>query len=386
MSTEYRLLDTCKTNYPADSLEFNPLSDYADVFAVATYKLVQEPGSSSSEDPEQLSNASTSSIAKKRKREGQIHLYKANEFQEAELNDELDESRTKIVSLATIDHPAAILDTRWTSHKVNGQSLLVVGDSIGHCTVYKAGLSSSDDEPAAPLDALSQFTPEDAELHPDLLVLSLDISSKLSHSESPSILLTYNTGAVDVVRLSPSSFNLEHVARAETAHSLEAWTCCWDHHVGNGDTVFWTGGDDATFRKWDLRVGTDSSVQANKSSHMAGVTSLLVPPVVSHPYYLFSGSYDEHMFLWDTRNFRPGRHLAEYVNDGGGVWRLKMLPDLASHDSETRPSMTLAVAGMHRGFDVVQVGQLMMPSFLLRKWSRIFTDKPEFILPPFPIF
>jgi hypothetical protein len=347
----FNLLDSSETNYPADSLQCCPTD--ASVFAVGTYKLVEnEPRTANSESD--VSDALDQPTGQKRKREGQIHLYRVQDCEEGPDGGSEGTFHTKIVPLSTTTHPAAILDMRWTSQKVNGNSMLFVGDSIGKTVAYAANLDLESD--AASLEPFSIHTPEDASLHSDLLALSLDISSKLSHSESHSVLVTYNTGSVEVVRLSPDSSNMESTARIEAAHALEAWTCCWDHHTGAGDVVFWTGGDDAVFRKWDLRVGTTSSVAVDRTSHSAGVTSLLVPLIPSQPYYLLSGSYDEHMYLWDTRFFKRGNHMLDYWNEGGGVWRIKMLPDLSDTASEERHGMTLAVAGMHRGFDMVQIG------------------------------
>ena len=82
----------------------------------------------------------------------------------------------------------------------------------------------------------------------------------------------------------------------------------------------------------------------------------MIPPVPSQPHWLITGSYDEHMLLWDSRFLKPGRHLLDYHNEGGGVWRVKMLPDLSASEGEGRKSMTVAIAGMHRGFDVVRIG------------------------------
>jgi len=56
------------------------------------------------------------------------------------------------------------------------------------------------------------------------------------------------------------------------------------------NTVVWSGSDDGSLRRWDLRAPLSRASLSN-SSHDAGVVSIEFDPV--DPMALLTGSYDE---------------------------------------------------------------------------------------------
>lgn len=90
----------------------------------------------------------------------------------------------------------------------------------------------------------------------------------------------------------------------------------------------WTGGDDCAFHLWDLRQGTDQAAVSLRKAHSAGVCCIMPSSHRGEEHVLFTGSYDEHVRLWDLRSVgeppsgMPPKTLAKEVT-GGGVWRLR---------------------------------------------------------------
>ena len=80
------------------------------------------------------------------------------------------------------------------------------------------------------------------------------------------------------------------------AHSLEAWaaaTDCWH------PWLLHSGGDDAAYRLWDTRQGFNAPAWQSAKAHSAGVCCAASSP---HQERLAcTGSYDDHLRLWDLR-------------------------------------------------------------------------------------
>ena len=123
------------------------------------------------------------------------------------------------------------------------------------------------------------------------------------------------------------------------AHSLEVWSVAFDPTCPH--TLF-SGGDDAALLRWDLR--SRSVTSSNRRSHKAGVCCIS-PRLLSRPHEMVTGSYDETIRLWDTRQLRVP--LSE-LRVEGGVWRLKWHP--------YEPEIMLA-ACMHNGFKIIRASK-----------------------------
>ena len=123
------------------------------------------------------------------------------------------------------------------------------------------------------------------------------------------------------------------------AHDMECWITAFDP-TSIGAHVLYSGADDCKLKGWDTRISTEYPIFQNNNSHSAGVT--VISPHLTNPHILATGSYDEHVRLFDTRNIR--RPLSEHTTDGG-VWRVRWHPT---------DSTLLLTGSMRNGFHVLK--------------------------------
>ena len=64
--------------------------------------------------------------------------------------------------------------------------------------------------------------------------------------------------------------------------------------------MVFSGADDCYFKAWDTRAEPAAAVFSNRRTHSAGVCTISPHPVDAH--LVATGSYDEHVRLWDVRN------------------------------------------------------------------------------------
>lgn len=110
---------------------------------------------------------------------------------------------------------------------------------------------------------------------------------------------------------------LEVTSVFEGAHDLEMWAVAFDRERLD---VLYTGADDCAFKVWDTRDATRAQA-TNRSTHRAGVTC--VSPSPRDGNIVATGSYDDHVRLWDVRALK--NPLSE-LDVGGGVWRCRWHP------------------------------------------------------------
>eukprot|EP00064_Thunnus_orientalis_P000585 superscaffoldBa00000031_g586 len=300
-----RSLQVFDTELSADTVEWCPISPRHDVLACGTYQLQRGAGE---ED-------GTPS------RTGRLYLF---EFRrEGSMSPPL----TELQCMDT----AAILDLKWCHVPVSGRAVLGMAAATGELQLYTL---SDSQEGGRSLQTLSSL-----EVGAERLALSLDWSTgRMDSSSDVRVVCSDSAGCVSVLSLAESALTaLSHWK----AHDFEAWISAFSYW----DTqLVYSGGDDCKLKGWDLRVGPSSPTFVSKR-HSMGVCSIHSNPHREH--ILATGSYDEQVLLWDSRNMR--QPLSESPM-GGGVWRLKWHP--------THQHLLLA-ACMHNDFHILHCQQAL---------------------------
>lgn len=149
----------------------------------------------------------------------------------------------------------------------------------------------------------------------EVLALSLDwCTGKLTNNNDfgTKIVVSDSKGFISLFEINENELNK---INSWSAHEFEAWITAFDYWNIN---VIYSGGDDCKFQRIDTRI---KNITLLNKVHGAGVTS--IHSNATREFLLASGSYDEILRLWDTRNFKQP---ISNVKLDGGIWRLKWDP------------------------------------------------------------
>uniref|UniRef100_A0A452VG34 Diphthine methyltransferase n=1 Tax=Ursus maritimus TaxID=29073 RepID=A0A452VG34_URSMA len=299
-------LPAVDTEYTADSVEWCPLEGCRHLLACGTYQL---------QKPEDQATNTESEVCGPQTRLGRLYLYSFNE----------DSSACPLLEIQRRD-TSAILDMKWCHIPVAGHALLGVADAGGSIELLRLAGS----ENAYTLQPVSSFA-----LEKQCLALSLDWST--GKTERPSdqplkIISSDSKGQLHLLEVNEAGPALQEVATWH-AHHFEAWIAAFNYWQTE---IIYSGGDDGLLKGWDTRTPGVSVFTSER--HSMGVCSIQSSP--HRENILATGSYDEHVLLWDTRNMK--QPFADMPTQGG-VWRLKWHP-FHHH--------LLLAACMHSGFKI----------------------------------
>ncbi|XP_029058199.1 diphthine methyltransferase isoform X1 [Monodon monoceros] len=251
---------------------------------------------------------------------------------------------------------------KWCHIAVAGHALLGVADASGSIELLRLVRSEQNSHTLQPF---SHFA-----LEKQCLALSLDWSTGKAGraSDQPlKIIGSDSSGQLHLLQAHQAGPGMQAVGTWQ-AHHLEAWVAAFDYWQTE---VVYSGGDDGLLKGWDTRTpgtsvftsrryvteGPVLGVRGQPSLPAGGAAlpgfcsgspfalrhSMGVCSIQSSPHcenILATGSYDEHVLLWDTRSMKEA--LADMPVQGG-VWRLKWHP-FHSH--------LLLAACMHGGFTI----------------------------------
>ena len=313
MAFKINTLQKCDTTYTADCVDFCPIDNYYNYLLVGTYQLTQQ----NSEDIEN----------QQQERIGKLYLFTIEEKSFLKLKQEL--------------KMAGILDAKWCHYRISDNSIIYVAivNAEGKLLIYEF------DETEENLKLRREINVANTSL-----ALHVDWCRTLACIDNACLTITDAVGNIHIYCFINNEFEFKQIIKA---HNYEAWIAVFNF---SNSSIVYSGGDDSKFCGFDLRKSSQNCNIFINKEHNAGVTS--IEPCFKDENYLYTGSYDEILRLWDTRNMK---NSVTDTKIGGGLWRLR------SHYNKGNP--LLLASCMHEGFKIVN-GDPTKPTKILATYDE----------------
>ncbi|KAJ1552389.1 Diphthine methyltransferase [Cladochytrium tenue] len=188
-------------------------SDLADSVAFDDRQLSSPEGASTVAEPAEVPRSTTIP------RIGRVYLYRLDG---GDRDDVVTPAATERFRLDT----AAILDLKWSHHRVASDIMLASADALGCVRLYTL------DEEECTLREKAVSSHED----PAVLRLSLDWANRVFPSREPSLAVSSSDGSAAVLRVDQSDGLIQ--VDSWPAHDFEAWVAAFDYWKEN---VVYTG-------------------------------------------------------------------------------------------------------------------------------------------------
>ena len=294
----YSTVFTEDTIFTADSVEWNPVFN---VFTTGTYQLITANASKKlnngsdniPQSADSLSENGEQNACTEDTRIGNVSIYAlfVNEGVDQPSNLESGQLECRVIPEQKVE-TSGILDMKWSSTGTQ----LFTANSNGGISIYS-------------------FSPEEninlknnVVFDSSLICTSVDI---LDEHVTGSLVASFTSGMLASIDINSNS-----VISSWKGHDFDTWIASKDLWC---TSVFYSGGDDCKLKTWDIRL-SGPPIHTSKA-HTMGVCSIQGSKLKE--YTLLTGSYDEHILMWDTRNRKtPVCDIAA----GGGIWRLKWHP------------------------------------------------------------
>lgn len=280
-----KTLCTVDTGYYADTVEWCPLQGFESYLICGTYQLLER---TDQENDCLASSCPPQAIKSKGDvRVGNVQLY------------HFDGTLGRLEKLQTLV-TGGVLDTKWLPVSIGGCPVLGCVTSNGELKIFILTEKK--------LTEAASFV-----VSPGKLCLSMDWSPECGKSQAT---ISDSAGQISICQFYEGAYNLQQILQWK-GHQYEAWITAFDAW---NSAVVYSGGDDCFLRGWDTRTDCQKPIFTSKR-HEMGVSSIQCN--VRHEYIMASGSYDENILVWDTRDTRQPLCSA---HPGGGVWRIKWHP------------------------------------------------------------